>query len=318
MRYIIYGAGAIGGTIGGQLFAHGREVVLIARGAHLTALREDGLTLRTPKGTQILQVPTAGHPSEIDWWKDDVVFLTMKSQDTRAALEALRDAAGDVPVICAQNGVANERMALRRFSRVYGMIIWLPATHLSPGEVIAHSAPVTGCLDAGRYPEGTDDLIEAVAADLRDSSFSCNPTQKVMRLKYTKLVANLANIVQALCAGGAAGELVQAVREEAQAVYEAAGIDAAQPEEVVERRQGVSIQPVPGFPGHKGGSTWQSLTRGGSLETDYLNGEIALLGALHGVPTPYNRILQQVAAEAVREGHPPGHYSPESLLALIP
>jgi 2-dehydropantoate 2-reductase len=61
-----------------------------------------------------------------------------------------------------------------------------------------------------------------------------------------------------------------------------------------------------------GGSTWQSLMRGtGSLETDFLNGEIALLGALHGVPTPYNRMLQEAAAEAAQLGRKPGSYTVE-------
>ena len=56
-----------------------------------------------------------------------------------------------------------------------------------------------------------------------------------------------------------------------------------------------------------GGSTWQSLTRGtGSIETDYLNGEIALLGRLHGVPTPANVALQAITARMAREGAAPG------------
>ena len=50
MRYIIYGAGAVGGTIGGKLFQSGHDVVLIARGDHLHAIRERGLRLRTPHG----------------------------------------------------------------------------------------------------------------------------------------------------------------------------------------------------------------------------------------------------------------------------
>lgn len=293
-------------------------MAFIARGAHLEAMRSSGLTLHTPAEAQTLRVPVAGSPTELDWRDGDVALLAMKSQDTQAALEALRDAAGDVPVICAQNGVANERMALRLFSRVYGMVVWMPATHLTPGEVVAHSGKVTGCLDAGVYPQGTDDLIESVAADLRDSTFKCDANQRVMRLKYAKLLSNLLNIVQALCEGGAAGDLVRQVRDEANAVYEAAGIDSATPEELADRTSGIAIDAVPGFEGRPGGSTWQSLTRGGSLETDYLNGEIALLGALQGVPTPYNRMLQQVAAEAQREGRGPGSYTPESLLALIP
>ncbi|MCH8052411.1 MAG: NAD(P)-binding domain-containing protein [Chloroflexi bacterium] len=317
MRYVIYGAGAIGGTIGARLAQHGREVALIARGPHLETLRDDGLTLRTPDETLTQKITVGGHPDEIDWRTDDVVVLAMKTQDTADALTALRSAAGDVAIVCAQNGVANERMAARLFSHVYGMVVWLPGTHLQPGEVIAHSSPIAGILHAGRYPQGTDDLIEAVAADLRASGFASQPNEKIMRLKYAKLLSNLLNIVQAL-SSGAAGDIVRAVRDEANAVYAAASIDFAGPEELADHVKGITVKPVPGFESRLGGSTWQSLSRGGSLETDYLNGEIALLGALHGVPTPYNRMLQAAAAEASREGREPGSYTPEELLAHLP
>ncbi len=67
MRYVIYGAGAIGGTIGARLAQHGHDVALIARGPHLEALRDDGLTLRTPDETVTQKIAVAGHPHEIDW-----------------------------------------------------------------------------------------------------------------------------------------------------------------------------------------------------------------------------------------------------------
>ena len=317
MRYVIYGAGAIGGTIGAKLAQNGREVALIARGPHLEAMRNDGLTLRTPDETVTQKIAVAGHPDEIDWRADDVAVLAMKTQDSADALMALRSSAGDVTVVCAQNGVANERMAARLFSRVYGMVVWLPGTHLQPGEVIAHSSPIAGILHAGRYPTGTDDLIETVAADLRASGFASQPNDKIMRLKYAKLLSNLLNTVQALSSGGV-GDIVRAIREEANAVYAAAAIDVAGRDELQDRVKGITVKPVPGFESHRSGSTWQSLSRGGSLETDYLNGEIALLGALHGVPTPYNRMLQSAAAEASREGREPGSYTPEELLAHLP
>ena len=317
MRYVIYGAGAIGGTIGARLAQNGREVALIARGPHLEAIRRDGLTLRTPDETITQKIPAYGHPNEIDWQPDDVAVLAMKTQDTSNALAALRSAASDVPVVCAQNGVANERMAARIFSRVYGMVVWLPGTHLQPGEVIAHSSPIAGILHTGLYPQGTDDLIEAVATDLRASGFASQPDEKITRLKYAKLLSNLLNIVQALCSG-AAGDIVRAVREEALAAYAAAAVDCAGPEELSERVKGITVKPVPGFESRLGGSTWQSLSRGGSLETDYLNGEITLLGALHSVPTPYNRMLQAAAAEASRNNREPDSYTPEELLAHLP
>src|SRR5918996_980418 len=127
MRFIVYGAGAVGGTIGGRLFQAGHDVTLIARGDHLRALRTDGLTLRWPDGAATLPVPAAASPDETDLRPGDVVVLAMKTQHTAAAVAALAMAAPpDVAVVCAQNGVENERIALRSFADVYAMSVMLP------------------------------------------------------------------------------------------------------------------------------------------------------------------------------------------------
>jgi 2-dehydropantoate 2-reductase len=319
VRYVVYGAGAVGGSIGASLFDAGHEVVLIARGAHLEAIQRDGLRVRTPNGDSIVRVPSVGHPSEIQWRADDIALLTMKSQHTAFALDELAGVIGDVPVVCAQNGVANERMALRHFSRVYAIMVMLPATHIEPGEIIMHATPVGGLLDIGCFPIGSDSLAERIARDLMEAELDSHVDPNVMRIKYGKLVENLANVVQALCGlDAAAGELVRAVRAEGAAALRAAGIDFASESEMDQRRTDARLELRPIEGQDRGGSTWQSLARrAGSIETDYLNGEIALLGALHGVPTPYNRLLQRLAARAAREGRAPGSYTAEELMARV-
>ena len=309
MRYIIYGAGAIGGAIGAKLHQHGHDVVLIARGAHLQAMRDNGLKFETPQETAQLQIPVAGHPDELTFGDGDVVLLTMKSQHTEAALEDLRAAAGPaVPVICAQNGVDNERMALRRFEHVYAMLVLLPATYMVPGVVQAHAAPVSGILDAGCYPSGTDHLIMRVTADIDASGFSARPTADIMRWKYAKLLNNLGNAVQAACGHDSdALQLHGRLREEAIACYRAAGIDWASEEEMAERRKSMSRPAAIAGSTRGGGSSWQSIARGaGSIETDYFNGEIALLGRMYGVPTPLNAAMQRVAIRVLRDSLPVG------------
>src|SRR5688500_15655808 len=194
-RFVVYGAGAIGGTIGGRLHEHGHDVVLVARGAHGEACRRDGLTLRTADGEATLPVPTVLHPSELTIDRGrDVVVLAMKTQDTADALDALSAVApSTTPIVCAQNGVENERLALRRFAFVHGMCVMLPATHLEPGVVEVSSTPIAGILDVGRYPTGHDDTTEAVAAALDTSGFSSHAVDDVMRRKYAKLLMNLGN-----------------------------------------------------------------------------------------------------------------------------
>jgi 2-dehydropantoate 2-reductase len=319
-RYIIYGAGAVGGVIGARLFQHGRDVALIARGPHLEAVRAHGLRLQTPDEAVTLPIPAVAHPSELRFTAEDVVLLTMKTQHTEAALDDLRAAAGpDVSVICAQNGVENERLAARRFANVHAMLVLLPATYLEPGIVQAHCAPVSGILDAGRYPAGDDASIARVTADLDASGLSAHTTPDIMRWKYAKLLSNLGNAIQA--AGGLDGDarpLHARVRDEALACYRAAGIAWASEAEMSERR--TSMSPMREIAGHgrAGGSTWQSLARNtGSIETDYLNGEIALLGRLHGVRTPANAALQAITARMSREGIAPGSLSAAEVEAAI-
>jgi 2-dehydropantoate 2-reductase len=319
MRYVIFGAGGIGGVIGGRLAEHGHDVVLVARGAHHDAIRERGLLLRTPSGHVQLDVPVTDDVATLAPGGDDVVLLCTKSQDSMAALDAIATASSpDVAVVCAQNGVENERMALRRFDRVHGMAVMLPASHLEPGVVDAWGAPASGILDVGRYPDGTDEVDEELSSALRTSNFISTADAQVMLRKYGKLLLNLANVLEAACGmrDEAVGGVYQRARAEAEACYAAAGIDAPTDDDA-ERRKGMKMTPIEGVR-RGGGSTWQSLARSSpSIETDFLNGEICLLGRRHGVPTPVNAALQRVGRRLVAEGFEPGTFPVEDLLAEV-
>jgi 2-dehydropantoate 2-reductase len=262
-------------------------------------------------------------PAEIDWRDVDVAILAMKSQDTAEAARALALAAGaDLAVVSAQNAVANERILSRWFGRVYGMVVMCPAAHLEPGHVQIHSAPVSGMLDVGRFPSGVDQTTKDIASALESATFHSVPRPDIMRWKYRKLVMNLGNAVQALCGRSKStdelSEIVAILEEEAARTFKAADIEPVTVEEDRARRADhLKIQPVGEQP-RAGGSTWQSLQRGtGAVETDYLNGEIALLGRLHDVPAPANALLQRLANEAARDRRPPGSMSHADLLDAL-
>ncbi|MEV6210932.1 2-dehydropantoate 2-reductase N-terminal domain-containing protein [Kitasatospora sp. NPDC051914] len=329
MRYIIIGAGAVGGTIGGRLHESGREVVLVARGAHLEALRKDGLRLATPEGTRTLSVPAVGGPEEIDLRDGDVLVLAVKTQHSVPLLDAwaARPVAGGgtagevLPLLCAQNGVENERLALRRFRHVYGVCVWLPSTHLEPGKVSAAGSPLTGILHIGRCTGGSDATAEQVAADLAAAHFGAPVSEDVMRWKYAKLLGNLNNALEAVGGpidGGLRLALAERTSAEGRAVLEAAGIGHAGAEEQrAAGRDRVVLLPIDGEE-RGGGSSWQSLARGsGDIEADYLNGEIVLLGRQYGVPTPLNTALQRLANAFAREGRAPGSLPEPELAALL-
>ena len=320
MRFIVMGAGAVGGVVGGRLAEHGHDVVLVARGAHHAAIAAGGLLVRSPDDAVRVPVPVVEHPRELTLTDDDVVLLAVKGQDTLHALDALADGPPDLAVVCLQNGVDNERQVLRRTPNTYAVPVMLPATYLEPGVVDASSAPVTGILDVGRYPSGVDARAEALSAAFAASTFSSVTNAAIMRFKWAKLLMNLGNALEAAVGPiGRTSDLLAAAHAEAEAAIAAAGIDCASATEEAERRGDlISLRPIEGKR-RGGGSSWQSLARGtGSIEVDLLNGEIVLLGRLHGVPTPVNELLQTVAHELARSKAPPGSLTEADLVARLP
>jgi 2-dehydropantoate 2-reductase len=301
MRYIIYGAGAIGGTIGASLFEAGREVVLIARGEHGRTIAAQGLRFGSPLGGwRVLPIPVVEHPRELTIGAGDVVVLSMKSQDTEAALEALAWVASrDAHIVCAQNGVANERMALRHFPNVHGLCVRMPGVHLQAGVVQVHQPDCNGIADVGSYPRGAGDVDRAIAADFEAAKIRSYALEDVMAQKYAKLALNVTNALEAAI-GASAPEtsLSKRARKEALDVFAAAGIAVATGHDPrTADRSRVAIEGVE----HAGNSAFQSLARGNPrLEADYLNGEVVLLGRLHGVATPANEFLQQLAIRLVK------------------
>ncbi|MFG2129958.1 ketopantoate reductase family protein [Streptomyces sp. NPDC048751] len=329
MRYIIIGAGAVGGTIGGRLAGAGHEVVLVARGAHHTALRAGGLRLTVPEGELTYRLPTVDGPGALGELRaDDVLVLAVKTQDSEAALQAWAPvpvegggtAAERLPLVCAQNGVESQRLALRRFRHVYGVCVWLPSTYVEPGVVSAAGTPLTGVLHLGRYPHGTDETARLIAADLEKSKFEAPVVPDVTRWQYAKLLGNLGNALEAVAGpidSDEARALYARVRAEGEAVLDAAGIPYTSVEEQQRvRGDKITLVPLPGTT-RGGGSSWQSLTRGtGTIEADYLNGEIVLLGRTHGVPTPLNELLQHLANTFARERRAAGSMPLPELVSL--
>lgn len=317
MRFIIYGVGAIGGTFAAALAKSGHEVVGLARGAMLDAIERDGLNFRTPGGDSRIGFACYGAPSSIDFRADDIIVLAMKSQDTAAALLALREAGVTTQaIVCAQNGVANERLALRFFPNVYAMTVMVPGEYTKPGEVICYGEPRHGLLDIGRFPAGSDAVVDAIAQAFDAANFAVTTMDDVMRSKYGKLLENIGNVLEAaLGPDGRNDEVAALVRAEAEAAYRAAGItDWLVIDRGEGRQAGLSRAGAVAGAQREGGSSTQSLRRGaGSIETDYLNGEIVLLGRLHGVPTPLNQALVEIGQDLIANGAKPGSYTLQGL-----
>ncbi|MDT7804420.1 MAG: 2-dehydropantoate 2-reductase [Actinomycetota bacterium] len=330
-RYVFVGAGAIGSALGGLLAQQGTSVLLVARGAHAAAMAAGGLTLRCPDGTSTIRVPVVTGPADARLTADDVLVLTTKTHQAEAAVEQwadvpVHDHAGAVvgraaellPIFTALNGVAGEQIALRRFERVFGVCVWFPTVLTEPGEVIVRTRSPRGVFHVGRYGAGDHDL-GSLPADWGAAGFEVVPAADVMRWKYRKLLSNLSNALQALLGDTTgADDLRRAAEDEAGDVLASAGIAYADDDEVRAAWGGLSFEPVPGEPAELGGSSWQSLVRGtGTIETSYLNGEIALLGRRIGRPAPVNAELTALAHQAARDGHRPGSLGVEELRRLL-
>ena len=321
MRFVVYGAGAVGGVIAGRMFERGHDVAVVARGAHREAIAARGLTVEWPEGSVTMPVPVVGHPSELTFGADDVVLVAVKSQDTAGVIDALAATAPpSTPIVCLQNGVANEPAFLRRFERVHGVTVMAPTWHLEPGVVRAYTPNATAILDVGRWPHGHDDVSDAVAAAFGSSGFESVARDDIARWKYAKLLLNLGNPIDALCPTSSdpdAVELARRARAEGETVLAAAGIDhVSEADDRARRGDVLRVMPIAGEL-RPGASTWQSLARGLPVEIDYLNGEIVMLGRLHGVPTPVNTLLQLETHAAVADRRPPGSTPASDLLARL-
>jgi 2-dehydropantoate 2-reductase len=126
---------------------------------------------------------------------------------------------------------------------VYGVFVWCPTDHLEPGVVASWSTPLTGILDVGRYPSGSDTVAEELASIFRDATFHSEARADIMRWKYRKLLMNLGNAVEALCgAEGGRSSLPERARLEGVACLNAANIPFVQEdEEAVGREKGLRL-----------------------------------------------------------------------------
>ena len=316
MRYVVYCAGGVGSLLGARLAAVGESVLLVGRPEHVARIQADGLRIVEVDGsTTVARLPAA--TGSADPGPDDLIVLTVKSQDTRAALRELRrDYGPKAPILCLQNGVRNEPAARRSFRPVYGGLNVIGAQYLTPGTVEALGPRA---LAVGRYPRGSDGTAEAIVAAASRAGFDASVHPNVMAPKWTKLIGNLHNAIFALCDLTVAATyadpdgcaLVQTLRDEARAVLCAAGVE-HDPIGDVGPPGSMPANPVPMY-----GSTWMDFKRGRRRgETDYFNGEIVRLGRRHGLPTPANGAIVRLARAAVRRRAGPGGYTLAQLRAL--
>lgn len=309
-RYIVIGAGAIGALLAAQWTIANTPVTLVARGAAYEAIARAGVRVRRPEGDESVPVDVVATIADAGPVASDTVVLAVKSQDAESAIAQiawvpLADGSGvvaDLPILTLQNGLATEDAALRRFDRVIGVSVGIPASHLEPGVIVSPARPVVGVAWIGGYPSSVPGEEERHRLAFARARFAALIEPDIAAAKRRKLIANLRNVVDVFDATIEQQEHAEAaLAEEARRVFADAGLAVAAPPWDAPR---IEVADVPGHePGHL--STWQSFARGASSEVDFLSGEIALIARRHRIDAPLNAaVARELGALAARGGRP--------------
>lgn len=316
-RTVIIGAGAVGASTAAELALRGHDHLLVGRGEQIRRIAENGLHYVRPGREQTVALKTAASIESAQLREGDLLILATKTQHVEAASEQLAwksagtGLAADLPVLTLQNGMAAERILLRRFSRVYGGSIRIPASYTQAGTVTSAAAPKIAAFVLGRIPTGTDETAAEIAELLRSIDWLVQLDDNVMGWKALKLLHSVKNGLELLRADTPEDQqrveqLAARLSQEAAAAVEAAGIRIASEAQRTTDMSQFVIDPATGYREDRQ-STWQSFARAAAThEADYLNGEIVQLGAMHRVPTPANAALQRAVGRAWLTGAEPG------------
>jgi 2-dehydropantoate 2-reductase len=314
MRICVFGAGAIGGLVGARLARQGEaEVSLIARGPHLAAKHEKGLTLKDESGETTVRVRATDKPQELG--PQDYVFLALKAHSLPGILDSLKPVLGpDTAVVTAQNGVPwwyfykhggiHEGLRIEAVDpggriwdaigpeRVIGCVVH-PAAEIEAPGIIRHSEGDRFPLGepSGEKTERTANLAKALIA----AGFKAPIRPQIRNEIWVKLWGNLSlNPVSALtggtleqiCRDPGTRAVIRAMMVEAEAIGEKLGASFGVD---VDRR----IAGAEAVGAHKT-SMLQDLELGRPMEVDALVTAVQELGRLTGTPTPTIDIVQSL------------------------
>ena len=288
MRVAVFGAGALGSYYGARMAEGGAEVGLITRGAHLAAIRERGLTLRTPEGTSSHRLPATEDPAEIG--PVDVVLFGVKSYDTDSAADRLGPLLRDgTAVVSLQNGVDNEERiaAVVGWEHVLGGSAYILAEVSEPG-VVEASGPrsiVFGEWSGGEPTERVQAILEVcerggiparAAADVRVAKWE----KFTLLVAFSGMTASTGLPLGAIREAPAARAMLRELMAETWAVGREAGIPLA--DDLVDRQ--FALLDSQDYAAST--SLRHDRLTGHRMELEALQGVVRRLGRELGVATP--------------------------------
>ena len=294
MRIAVMGTGGVGGYFGGRLAAAGQDVAFIARGAHLEALQQRGLVIRSALGdASIAPVRARDDPAAIG--PVDLVLFTVKLYDTEAAAEAIRPLIGpDTGVVTFQNGITGPEVLARKLGpeHVIGGVAKIAAVIAEPG-VICHTGTMAE-LVFGELDGSGSARVAPLAAALDKAGVRHTVSDDIRREIWDKMVflstfAGLTSLLR-LPIGPIRSDpdtrrLLWDGLVEALVVARAGDIDL--PEDLAD---GI-LERIDRLPYEMKSSMLQDLEGGRRLELAWLSGTIARMGRDLRIATPVHTLI---------------------------
>ncbi len=323
----VYGAGAVGLTLGARLARAGRAVLFLVRRPEVAErIEREGICVGHPaEGTRfcVRAQAVVGVDAALARIGADPVLFCVRRPDLEGAAAALAEKAPGLPVASLQNDVGGEELLARRFERVLGVVVRQTCTRTAPNATVA-MAP--GRYVVGSHPEGAGADAEALAAALRAAGYDVGVSRRIGEDKWLKLCINLMSAPNALIrredhTARAFVELKARLLEEARAALRAAGIaarscdgrDRSLDQEIEWQRaslaRGTSDRALPLY-----NCVWQALRRGADLEASGYHRRILELSAAHSLDAPHNRRVLAALERAGRERLGPESIGAEELL----
>jgi 2-dehydropantoate 2-reductase len=297
MKIAVIGAGGVGGTFGAALTKAGADVWFLARGAHLAAMRTDGLRIVGGRGeTHLVPTQATNDPAEIG--HADVVLFCVKLWDVESAGEHIRPIVGpSTAVIPLQNGIdASDRLIpILGAGSVMGGVAQISATIEGPG-VVRQTGTFTR-LVFGELAGGLSARGDAFLAMCREAGFDADHSDKIkteLWLKFILLATNSAITAATRLPFGKLRDdpdvvaLFEAATKEVVAVGKAAGV--ALPDDAAQR----NVSFLAGAPPAMMASMAHDLIKGNRIELPWLSGKVVSMGRELGVPTPVHSVLYAV------------------------
>jgi 2-dehydropantoate 2-reductase len=294
MRIAIMGSGGVGGYVGGRLAAAGEDVAFIARGAHLAALREQGLRIESALGDLTLS-PAAATDDPATVGPVDLVIFAVKLYDTEAAAEAARALVGPATgVVTLQNGVDSVAVlsSVLGAGHVIGGVAHIASTIAAPG-LIRHTGTLAR-LQVGELEGGHSERVAALSEALDRAGVDHQVSDDIARDIWAKMVflATFSGLtaltrlpIGPIREDPETRALYEAGLTEALAVAHARGI--ALPADFVAR----TLTRTDQLPAAMKSSLLHDLENGRRLELPWLSGAIVRMGAELGIATPIHGFI---------------------------